>query len=129
MENVVIFYDHLEYFMAIWHNVWQFGIVCGRLVYFSQFGMFGPRKIWQPWMVYLFSNQNSQFGKKNFRVLQWKMLVYFVAIRYILWPSGIFCGHFGIFCGCLVYFMVIWNVAPRKIWQPCFETALPRNKS
>jgi hypothetical protein len=26
MENVVIFYDHLEYFMAIWHDVWQFGI-------------------------------------------------------------------------------------------------------
>jgi hypothetical protein len=38
----------LEYFMAIWHNAWQFGIVCGRLVYFSHFGMFGPRKIWQP---------------------------------------------------------------------------------
>jgi hypothetical protein len=26
MENVVIFYNHLEYFMAIWHNVWQIGI-------------------------------------------------------------------------------------------------------
>jgi hypothetical protein len=23
-------YDHLEYFIAIWHNVWQFGIVCGH---------------------------------------------------------------------------------------------------
>jgi hypothetical protein len=34
MENVVIFYDLLEYFMAIWHTVWQLGIVCGRLVYF-----------------------------------------------------------------------------------------------
>jgi hypothetical protein len=48
MENDVIFYDHLEYFTAIWHNVWPFGIVCGHLVYFSRFGMFGPRKIWQP---------------------------------------------------------------------------------
>jgi hypothetical protein len=48
MENVVIFYDHLEYFMAIWLNEKQFGIVCGRLEYFSHFGMFGPRKIWQP---------------------------------------------------------------------------------
>jgi hypothetical protein len=48
MENVVMFYDNLGYFMVIWHNVWQFGIVCGILVYFSQFGMFGPRKIWQP---------------------------------------------------------------------------------
>jgi hypothetical protein len=34
MENVVIFYDHLEYFTAIWYNLWPFGIVCGNLVYF-----------------------------------------------------------------------------------------------
>jgi hypothetical protein len=34
--------------MAIWYNLWPFGIVCGHLVYFSHFGMFGPRKIWQP---------------------------------------------------------------------------------
>jgi hypothetical protein len=51
MENVAIFYNHLEYFMAIWHNVWQFGIVCGHWVYFSHFGMFGPRQIWQPWTL------------------------------------------------------------------------------
>jgi hypothetical protein len=38
MENVVIVYDHLEYFMAIWYNVWQFG-------------MLGPGKIWQPWFL------------------------------------------------------------------------------
>jgi hypothetical protein len=44
IENVGKFYDLLEYFTAIW----PFGIVCGHLVYFSQFGMFGPRKIWQP---------------------------------------------------------------------------------
>jgi ABC-type spermidine/putrescine transport system permease subunit II len=37
MENVVIFYDNLEYFMAIWHNAWQFGIVCGHLVYVFPF--------------------------------------------------------------------------------------------
>jgi hypothetical protein len=48
MVNVGIFYDHLEYFMAIWYNLWLFGIVCGNLLYFSRFGMFGPRKIWQP---------------------------------------------------------------------------------
>jgi hypothetical protein len=47
MENLVIFYDHLEYFKASWYNVWPFGIVCGHLVYFLRFGMFGPRKIWQ----------------------------------------------------------------------------------
>jgi hypothetical protein len=48
MANVGIFYDHLEYFMDIWYNLWLVGIVCGHLLYFSQFGMLGPRKIWQP---------------------------------------------------------------------------------
>jgi hypothetical protein len=48
MEKVGMFYDHLEYFTAIWYNLWPFGKVCGHLVYFFQFGMFGPRKIWQP---------------------------------------------------------------------------------
>jgi hypothetical protein len=37
--------------MAIWYNLWPFEIVCGHLYYFSQFGMFGPRKIWQPWLT------------------------------------------------------------------------------
>jgi hypothetical protein len=31
VKNVVIFYDRLEYFTAIW----PFGIVCGHLVYIS----------------------------------------------------------------------------------------------
>jgi hypothetical protein len=42
-----IFYDHLEYFMAIWYNLWPFGIVCGHLLYFSQLGMLRKREIWQ----------------------------------------------------------------------------------
>jgi hypothetical protein len=58
-------------------------------------------------MVY-FHTKNPDLGKFR-RVLQWKMsvnyvyahyiglfydyLVYFVAIWYILWPFGIFCGH------------------------------------
>jgi hypothetical protein len=33
MKNVVIFYDHLEYFTAIWYNLLPFGIVCGHLVF------------------------------------------------------------------------------------------------
>jgi hypothetical protein len=44
MENVGIYYDHLEYFTAIWYNLWPFVINCGHLVYFFHFGMFGPRK-------------------------------------------------------------------------------------
>jgi hypothetical protein len=47
-ENVGIFYDHSKYFKANLYNLWQFSIVCGHLIYFSQFGMFEPRKIWQP---------------------------------------------------------------------------------
>jgi hypothetical protein len=31
MANVGLFYDHLEYFMAIWYNLWSFGIVCGYI--------------------------------------------------------------------------------------------------
>jgi hypothetical protein len=48
MENVSIFYEQLEYFTAIWYNLWPFGIVSGNLVYFSHFGIFGSRKTWQP---------------------------------------------------------------------------------
>jgi hypothetical protein len=34
MKNVVIFYDHLEYFTDIWYNLRSFGIAFGNLVYF-----------------------------------------------------------------------------------------------
>jgi hypothetical protein len=33
-----VFYEHLEYFTAIWYNLWPFGIVCVHLVHFSGFG-------------------------------------------------------------------------------------------
>jgi hypothetical protein len=46
-------------------------------------------------MVY-FQTKNPNLGK-FWSVLQWKMLVDFVAVRSILW-------QFGIFCGRLVYF-------------------------
>jgi hypothetical protein len=42
-EMLVYFIDNFEYFTAIWKVLWQFGKVCGHLVYFSRFGMFGPR--------------------------------------------------------------------------------------
>jgi hypothetical protein len=47
---LLYFMINWEYFMAIWHNVHM--AVCGHLVYFPHFGMFGPRKIWQPWSGY-----------------------------------------------------------------------------
>jgi hypothetical protein len=36
MENVCIFYDHLEYFMAIWYNLCSFGILFPFLVCLDQ---------------------------------------------------------------------------------------------
>jgi hypothetical protein len=44
-----------EYFGAIWNivhtlgtTIWTVVKYCGYLVLFSRFGMFEPRKIWQP---------------------------------------------------------------------------------
>jgi hypothetical protein len=52
MQNVDIFYGRLVYIMTFWYNIWPFGTVCGHLVYFSRFGMFGLRKmatlLWSP---------------------------------------------------------------------------------
>jgi hypothetical protein len=64
MVNVGIFHDHLEYFMAIWYNLWPFGIFCGHLLYISQLGKFGPRKIWQPCVQLIF--QTDQWQQKMF---------------------------------------------------------------
>jgi hypothetical protein len=50
MENFVKFFDHLEYFTPFVYNLCSFRIVCGNWVYFLRFGLFGPRKIWQPWV-------------------------------------------------------------------------------
>jgi hypothetical protein len=72
-----------------------------------------------------FQTQNLNLGK-FWRVLRWTtMLVYFMTTESYLWPFGIFCGH-------LVCFMVIWYNPPpppfwcvvqRKIWQPCYTLA------
>jgi hypothetical protein len=51
-----------------------------------------------------FETKNPNLGK-FWMVLKWKMLVYFIAIWFIIRPFGIFCGH-------LVYFMVIWYIFP-----------------
>jgi hypothetical protein len=65
MVNIGIFYHHLEYFKAIWYNLWPFGIVCGHQLHFPQSGMFGPRKIWQPCFEDL-SSSSSEWRKKTF---------------------------------------------------------------
>jgi hypothetical protein len=55
----------LEYCTAIWYNLWPFVIVSGLLIHFSQFGMFGSRKIWQPWLHYP-SGFLDFYGRESF---------------------------------------------------------------
>jgi hypothetical protein len=64
-----------------------------------------------------FQTKNPNLGK-FWKVLQWEMMVFFMAILSILQSNGIFYGH-------LVHFVVIWYIlpvfwyaVPRKIWQP-----------
>jgi hypothetical protein len=49
-----------------------------------------------------FSNQKSQFGQ-ILEDLRWEN----VDIS-ILWPFGIFYGHFGTFCASLVHLLLVW---------------------
>jgi hypothetical protein len=39
MENVGVFYGHLEYFMAIWYTLWSFGHVVIIWYIFHRFGI------------------------------------------------------------------------------------------
>jgi hypothetical protein len=60
------------YFTAIWYNLWPFGIACSYTVYFSSFGMFGPRKIWQPcrFLIFAVADSRDNFPPQNlFRIL------------------------------------------------------------
>jgi hypothetical protein len=45
METVAMLYGHLENFTTIWYIWYKFLAI---LYIFSRFGMFGPRKMWQP---------------------------------------------------------------------------------
>jgi hypothetical protein len=78
-----------------------------------------------------FQTKNPKSGN-YWRVLQWKMLVYFWAIWSIFWRFGIFWGHlvyieviwyilrsFGILCGHLVYFSPFWYIFTKKNLAPC----------
>jgi hypothetical protein len=57
--------------------------------------------IWVISRVVYFQTKNPNLGKFG-RVLQWKMLVYFIAVWSNLRPFGIIYGH-------LVYFMVMFS--------------------
>jgi hypothetical protein len=61
-ENVVIFYDHSEYFSVIWYNLWPFGIVCGHFVYFFPF-----------WYVWTKKNLATLFSSAGEKKTSWKI--------------------------------------------------------
>jgi hypothetical protein len=52
------------------------------------------------------------------RVLQWKVLVYFMAIRFYLNQFGTFCGHW-------VNFMGIWYIFPVLVCCPKEKSGYP----
>jgi hypothetical protein len=56
-----------------------------------------------------FQTKNPNLGK-FWRVLQWKMFVYFMSIWSILWQLEIFNGHLLVFCGHAVYFSPFWCI-------------------
>jgi hypothetical protein len=76
----------------------------------------------------IFSNQKSKFGL----ILEclaikdvckfYSQFAYLTAIWPILWPFGIFCGHFGIFVVILVYFSSSGNLYQVKSGNPTLST-------
>jgi hypothetical protein len=65
MENLVIFFDHLVYYMAIGNILWPFGIFCGNLVYFPRFGILEQEKSGNPALSYLEFFKRSFFSVPN----------------------------------------------------------------
>jgi hypothetical protein len=63
-----------------------------------------------------FQTKNPTLGK-FWRDLQWKKLVYFMAI----WSISNILRQFGIFYGYFFIFFPFWYDVPRKIWQPYSE--------
>jgi hypothetical protein len=49
LENLGIFYGHLEYFTNICDILWPFGTSSVHLEHSFLFWYHVPRKIWQPW--------------------------------------------------------------------------------
>jgi hypothetical protein len=69
------------------------------------FGCTSDRPPMQGCQMVCFQTKNPKLGK-FWRVLQWKILVYFMTIWSILLPLEILYGH-------LAYFAVIWYIFPR----------------
>jgi hypothetical protein len=81
-------------------------------------------------MVY-FQTQNPSLGK-FWRVLHWKMLVYFIVVLSILQPFCMFHGHFVYFTAILyiscslIIFSPMWVSFTQTIWQPCRGERKPK---
>jgi hypothetical protein len=54
MENLGIFYDHLDYFRAIGNILWPFGIFCGNWYIFPRFGILDQEKSGNPDVPFMF---------------------------------------------------------------------------
>jgi hypothetical protein len=65
-------------------------------------------------MVY-FKTKSPNLGI-FWRALEWKMLVYFMAIWYNVWPFGVVCGHFGIFSRFGILVGILGTVGDRYIY-------------
>jgi hypothetical protein len=72
--------------------------------------MFGSLEAWLPDDIYkyVFTTKNPNLGT-FWRASEWKMLIYFVVVWYILWPFGIFGGRL-VYFAVLVYFVVFWYI-------------------
>jgi hypothetical protein len=70
----------------------------------------------QGWQMVCFQTKHPNLGK-FWRVLLWKILVYFMTIWSILRPLEIFMA-FGYILLEFGIFFPFWNFGPRKIWQP-----------
>jgi hypothetical protein len=55
--------------MAVWYNLWSLGI-------FSRFGIFGPRKIWQPWSKVYWTADAFSPGKNQCFTFVWTTTLY-----------------------------------------------------
>jgi hypothetical protein len=57
MEDVGIFYGHLVHFTVFCYVLWTFGVVRGKMEYFSCFGILHQEKSGNPAVYYHFSNR------------------------------------------------------------------------
>jgi hypothetical protein len=66
-----------------------------------------------------FQTKNPNLGK-FWRIVDWKMLKYFMAIWNIFWTFGIFMTIWYILCSLGTLFLAL-VYCTKKIWQPCFQ--------